>query len=115
MKLSVDLKVADKAPKRRELRSCSRASRLVRPRLRPLSALISASAAGPQRGTKVTGEWDNLSKRKTSTFWASAQLSQRAKALCTFLSTLTLSLPVCGSDADVRSGLVDFGGRGGGI
>ena len=44
--------------------------------------------------------------------WASARLSWRADALCTFLSTLTVSLPVCGLVAGVRSGTVGVGGGG---
>lgn len=49
-------------------------------------------------------------KKKKKHLWARAQLSRRAKALCTFPSTLTVSLPVCGLDVGIgRGAFVDVG------
>lgn len=45
-----------------------------------------------------------LKNRKEKHLWARAQLLRRAKALCTFPSTLTVSLPVCGLDVGIRRG-----------
>lgn len=45
-----------------------------------------------------------LKNRKEKHLWARAQLLSRAKALCTFPSTLTVSLPVCGLDVGIRRG-----------
>lgn len=48
--------------------------------------------------------------------WVSARLSRRgataSQSLCTFLSTLPLSLPVCGLDTGVRREALCFRGRG---
>lgn len=45
-----------------------------------------------------------LKNTKEKHLWARAQLLSRAKALCTFPSTLTVSLPVCGLDVGIRRG-----------
>lgn len=53
---------------------------------------------------KVESSFFPLKNRKEKHLWARAQLLSRAKALCTFPSTLTVSLPVCGLDVGIGRG-----------
>lgn len=65
---------------------------------------IQSTARNKSDMEKVESSFFPLKNRKEKHLWARAHLLRRAKALCTFPSALTVSLPVCGLDVGIRRG-----------